>query len=127
MYETPAGTLLYRAREAVEQLAMDREVLHLRDTLAVRYAEMVYNGFWFAPERLMLQAAIDEATKDVTGEARLKLYKGSVRVVGRRSPNSLYDEHVATFEKDVVYDQKDAHGFIRLNSLRLRMRANRKG
>jgi len=127
VYETPAGTLLYRAREAVEQLAMDREVLHLRDTLAVRYAEMVYNGFWFAPERLMLQAAIDEATKDVTGEARLKLYKGSVRVTGRRSPNSLYDEHVATFEKDVVYDQKDAHGFIRLNSLRLRMRANRKG
>ncbi len=127
VYETPGGTLIYRAREAVEQLAMDREVLHLRDTLAVRYAEMVYNGFWFAPERLMLQAAIDEATKDVTGEARLKLYKGSVRVVGRRSPNSLYDEHVATFEKDVVYDQKDAHGFIRLNSLRLRMRANRKG
>ena len=127
VYETPAGTVLYKAREAVEQLAMDREVLHLRDSLAPKYAELVYNGYWFAPERLMLQAAIDEATSDVTGEARLKLYKGNITVVGRRSPMSLYDEDVATFETDTVYDQKDAHGFIRLNSLRLRMRANRKG
>jgi len=127
VYETPAGTILYKGRAAVEQLAMDREALHLRDSFAPKYAELVYNGYWFAPERLMLQAAIDEATADVTGEARLRLYKGNVTVVGRRSPMSLYDEHVATFEKDTVYDQQDAHGFIRLNSLRLRMRANRKG
>ena len=127
VYETPAGTILYKGRAAVEQLAMDREALHLRDSFAPKYAELVYNGYWFAPERLMLQAAIDEATADVTGEARLRLYKGNVTVVGRRSPNSLYDEHVATFEKDTVYDQQDAHGFIRLNSLRLRMRANRQG
>ncbi len=127
VYETPAGTVLYRAREAIEQLAMDREVLHLRDSLAPKYAELVYNGYWFAPERLMLQAAIDEATKDVTGVARLQLYKGNITVVGRKSPKSLYDEDVATFETDSVYDQQDAHGFIRLNSLRLRMRANQGG
>jgi len=123
VYETPAGTILYRGREAVEQLAMDREVLHLRDSFAPKYAELVYNGYWFAPERLMLQAAIDEAASHTTGTARLRLYKGNITVVGRKSPNSLYDEDVATFEKDEVYDQKDAHGFIRLNSLRLRMRA----
>ncbi|MDA3873297.1 MAG: argininosuccinate synthase [Kiritimatiellae bacterium] len=123
VYETPAGTILYKGREAVEQLAMDREVLHLRDSLAPKYAELVYNGYWFAPERLMLQAAIDEAASHTTGVARLKLYKGNITVTGRKSPYSLYDEDVATFEKDEVYDQKDAHGFIRLNSLRLRMRA----
>ncbi len=125
VYETPAGTILYKAREAVEQLSMDREVLLLRNSMAPKYAQLVYNGYWFAPERLMLQAAIDEAAKDTTGEARIKLYKGNITVVGRRSPNSLYDEDVATFEADTVYDQKDAHGFIRLNSLRLRMRAKR--
>ena len=125
VYETPAGTILYKAREAVEQLAMDREVLHLRDSLAPKYAELIYNGYWFAPEREMLQAAIDEAAKSTNGVARLKLYKGNVIVVGRKSPNSLYDEDVATFETDTVYDQKDAHGFIRLNSLRLRMRAKK--
>lgn len=123
VYETPAGTILYKGREAVEQLSMDREVLHLRDSLAPKYAELVYNGYWFAPERLMLQAAIDEAASHTTGIARLKLYKGNITVTGRKSPYSLYDEDVATFEKDEVYDQKDAHGFIRLNSLRLRMRA----
>lgn len=122
VYETPAGTILYKAREAVEQLAMDREVLHLRDSLAPKYAELVYNGYWFAPEREMLQAAVDDAAKNTTGTARIKLYKGNVMVTGRKSPKSLYDEHVATFETDTVYDQKDAHGFIRLNSLRLRMR-----
>lgn len=126
VYETPAGTILYKGREAVEQLSMDREVLHLRDSLAPKYAELVYNGYWFAPERLMLQAAIDEAASHTTGVARLKLYKGNITVTGRKSPYSLYDEDVATFEKDEVYDQKDAHGFIRLNSLRLRMRANLK-
>jgi len=123
VYETPAGTILYKAREAVEQLSMDREALHLRDGLAPKYAELVYNGYWFAPEREMMQAAIDEAAKTTTGIARIKLYKGNVIVAGRKSPNSLYDEDVATFETDTVYDQKDAHGFIRLNSLRLRMRA----
>ncbi|WFB35811.1 argininosuccinate synthase [Kiritimatiellota bacterium B12222] len=125
VYETPAGTILYKAREAVEQLSMDREVLHMRDGMAAKYAELVYNGYWFAPERLMMQAAIDEAAKDTTGDARIKLYKGNITVVGRRSPNSLYDEDVATFEADDVYDQFDAQGFIRLNSLRLRMRAKR--
>lgn len=125
VYETPAGTVLYKARAAVEQLSMDREVLHLRDSMAPKYAELVYNGYWFAPERLMMQAAVDEAAKDTTGEARIKLYKGNITVVGRRSPKSLYDEDVATFEADTVYDQKDAHGFIRLNSLRLRMRAKK--
>jgi argininosuccinate synthase len=123
VYETPAGTILYKGREAVEQLAMDREVLHLRDSLAPKYAELVYNGYWFAPERLMLQAAVDEAASHTTGVARLKLYKGNITITGRKSPYSLYDEDVATFETDEVYDQKDAHGFIRLNSLRLRMRA----
>jgi argininosuccinate synthase len=123
VYETPAGTILYKAREAVEQLAMDREVLHLRDSLAPKYAELVYNGYWFAPEREMLQAAVDEASQNTTGTARIRLYKGNTIVVGRKSPNSLYDEDVATFETDTVYDQKDAHGFIRLNSLRLRMRS----
>ncbi|MEX2606354.1 MAG: argininosuccinate synthase [Kiritimatiellia bacterium] len=126
VYETPAGTILYKGREAVEQLAMDREVLHLRDSLAPKYAELVYNGYWFAPERLMLQAAVDEAASHTTGTVRLKLYKGNITVTGRKSPYSLYDENVATFEKDEVYDQKDAHGFIRLNSLRLRMRAHLK-
>ncbi len=124
VYETPAGTILYKAREAVEQLAMDREVLHLRDSFAPKYAELVYNGYWFAPEREMLQAAVDDAAKNTTGVARVRLYKGNTIVVGRKSPNSLYDEDVATFETDTVYDQKDAHGFIRLNSLRLRMRSN---
>jgi argininosuccinate synthase len=123
VYETPAGTILYRGRAAVEQLAMDREVMHLRDGMSDKYAELVYNGYWFAPEREMLQAAVDDASKYTTGTARLKLYKGGITVVGRKSPNSLYDEDVATFETDTVYDQKDAHGFIRLNSLRLRMRS----
>ena len=123
VYETPAGTILYRARAAVEQLSMDREVMHLRDGMAPKYAELVYNGYWFAPERLMLQASVDEAAGSTTGDARLKLYKGGITVTGRRSPNSLYDEDIATFETDTVYDQKDAHGFIRLNSLRLRMRS----
>lgn len=125
VYETPGGTILYKAREAVEQLTMDREVLHLRDSLVPKYAELVYNGYWFAPERLMLQASMDKAAEDVTGSARVKLYKGNVIVVGRTAAKSLYDEDVATFEADEVYDQKDAHGFIRLNSLRLRMRANK--
>ena len=123
VYETPGGTILYRAREAVEQLTMDREVLHYRNTISPQYARLVYNGFWYAPEREMLQAAIDEAAKCVCGTARLRLYKGNCTVVGRKSPISLYDEKVATFEADQVYNQKDAEGFIRLNALRLRTRA----
>ena len=123
VYETPAGTILHRAREAVEQLTMDREVLHLRNSLVPRYAEMVYNGFWFAPEREMLQAAMDTAAAGVTGTARLKLFKGNCTVVGRKAAKSLYNPHVASFEAAGGYDQGDASGFIKLNALRLRQRA----
>ena len=120
VYETPGGTLLHIGRRAVESIALDREVLHLRDDLATRYARIVYNGFWFSPERIALQETMDSIQEPVTGEARLVLYKGSARVVGRRSPNSLYDEEEATFEADDVYRQADAEGFIRLNALRIR-------
>jgi argininosuccinate synthase len=126
VYETPGGTLLHVAHRAVESLTLDREVLHLRDSLIPRYAEMVYYGYWNAPEREMLQAAMDEAQRDVTGTARLKLYKGACTVVARRSPRSLYRLDLATFEEDEVYRQKDAEGFIRLNGLRLAIRASRK-
>jgi len=126
VYETPGGTILHAAHRAVESLTLDREVLHLRDSLIPRYAEMVYDGYWYAPEREMLQAAMDEAQREVTGTARLKLYKGACTVVGRRSPHSLYRLDLATFEEDEVYRQKDAEGFIRLNALRLAIRASRK-
>ena len=126
VYETPGGTILHAAHRAVESLTLDREVLHLRDSLVPRYAEMVYYGYWNAPEREMLQAAVDEAQLDVTGRARLKLYKGSCSVVARQSPRSLYRLDMATFEEDGVYRQKDAEGFIRLNGLRLAIRASRK-
>ncbi|MDH5673511.1 MAG: argininosuccinate synthase [Myxococcales bacterium] len=125
VYETPGGTILHKAHRAVESLTMDREVMKLRDSLIPQYAELVYRGFWFAPERLALQALIDDAQRDTSGEARLKLYKGQVSVVGRRSERSLYDESYATFEEDDVYDQSDATGFIRLNALRLRIRSGR--
>ena len=105
---------------------MDREVLHLRDSLIPRYAELIYNGYWFSPERDMLQAALDQAQQDVTGTARVKLYKGSCTLAGRRSKQSLYRLDIATFEEDDVYNQKDAEGFIRLNALRLKIRAQRK-
>ncbi len=121
VYETPGGTLLHAAHRAVESITMDREVMHLRDSLVPRYAELVYYGYWFSPERTMLQTAIDEAQKNVTGTARLKLYKGNCDTVGRKSPVSLYNPDLATFEADTVYDQKDAEGFIRLNALRLRV------
>jgi len=127
VYETPGGTILHRAREAVEQIAMDREVLHLRNGLVPQYAKLVYNGFWFSPEREMLQAAMDEAAGCVTGAARLKLYKGQCTVVGRRSDQSLYDPDLATFEAEEVYNQQDAEGFIKLNALRLRVRARTRG
>jgi argininosuccinate synthase len=125
VYETPGGTILQRAHRAVESITVDREVLRIRDGLIPEYAALVYRGFWFSPEREMLQALVDEAQKDVTGEARIKLYKGNADVVGRRSPNTLYDPEFATFEADEVYDQQDATGFIRLNALRLRIRALR--
>ena len=122
VYETPGGTILHQAREAVEQLTLDREVLALRARLMPEYAKLVYNGFWFAPEREMLQAAIDEATQPVTGTARLRLYKGNCITVGRKAPVSLYSEDIASFEDDGgAYDQKDAAGFIKLNALRLRV------
>ncbi|GAB6063578.1 argininosuccinate synthase [Deferrisoma palaeochoriense] len=120
VYETPGGTIWRAAHRAVESLTMDREVMHLRDSLVPKYAELVYNGFWFAPEREALQTFMDEAQKNVTGTARLKLYKGNCIVVGRKSPRSLYDPEVATFEEDTVYNQADATGFIKLNALRLR-------
>jgi len=121
VYETPGGTILLPARRAVESLVLDKGALHLKDELMPRYAELIYNGFWFSPEREMLQSAIDESQANVTGTVRLKLYKGNVIVLGRKSPNSLYDEDVATFEADTVYDQRDAEGFIKLNALRLRL------
>jgi argininosuccinate synthase len=121
VYETPGGTLLHHAHRAVESITLDREVAHLRDELVPRYAEMVYNGFWFSPERRALQAFMDDVQKRVNGEARLRLYKGNVIVEGRRSEqHDLYDQATATFEEDDVYDQADATGFIRLNALRLR-------
>jgi len=122
VYETPGGTILFHARRAVESLTLDKGAMHLKDEMMPRYAELVYNGFWFAPEREMLQALIDESQKVVTGTARVKLYKGNVIVVGRKSPNSLYSEQIVTFEADTVYDQRDATGFIKLNALRLRLR-----
>ena len=123
VYETPGGTVLRAAFQAVESLTLDREVAHLRDGLVPRYAEMVYYGYWFAPERLMLQAAIDEAMRAVTGTARLRLYRGSVRIVGRQAPRSLYDPRLVSFDEAGGYRQEDAGGFIRLAALRLRIRA----
>ncbi|MEK9828386.1 MAG: argininosuccinate synthase [Rhodospirillales bacterium] len=123
VYETPGGTVLFVARRGLETLCLDRGAMHQKDELMPRYAELVYNGFWFSPERKMLQAAIDESQKLVNGVVRLKLFKGLASVVGRKSPNSLYDADYATFEADTVYDQKDAEGFIKLNALRLRIAA----
>ena len=121
VYETPGGTILRIAHQAMESITMDREVMHIRDTLVPRYAEMIYYGYWFSPEREMLQSLIDEAQKNVAGIVRLKLYKGNCTVVGRKSDYSLYDTDFATFESEDVYNQKDAEGFIRLNALRLKI------
>lgn len=123
VYETPGGTILHAAHRAVESITLDREVAHLRDSLIPRYAEMVYYGYWFSPEREALQRMIDESQRTVTGTARLKLFRGNCILVGRKSKESLYIPDFATFEEDEVYDQKDAEGFIRLNALRLRIRA----
>jgi len=126
MYETPGGTILIAAHRAIEQLTLDRGAAHLKDELMPRYAELIYNGLWFSPEREMLQALIDRSQERVEGEVRLKLFKGAVHVTGRRSPESLYDPDVATFEDDAgAFDQKDAEGFIKLNALRLRLLARR--
>ena len=121
VYETPGGTVLFHMRRAIESLTLDKGACHLKDELMPQYTEMVYNGFWFAPEREMMQAAIDKASEPVTGTVRAKLYKGNVIITGRKSPNSLYSEEIATFEEDSVYDQQDAEGFIKLNALRLRL------
>jgi argininosuccinate synthase len=121
VYETPGGTILRAAHMAMESITMDREVMHIRDGFIPRYAEMIYYGYWFSPEREMVQRLIDDSQKNVSGVVRLKLYKGNCRVVGRKSESSLYHPDFATFEGDRVYDQKDAEGFIRLNGLRLRI------
>jgi argininosuccinate synthase len=121
IYETPGGTILLAAHRAVESLTLDRGAAHQKDELMPRYAELIYNGFWFSPERRMLQALIDESQRFVEGVARLKLYKGNVAAVGRKSPKSLYSQAHVTFEADSVYDQRDAEGFIKLNALRLRL------
>jgi argininosuccinate synthase len=128
-YETPGGTIMLKAHRAMESLTLDREAAHLKDELMPRYAELIYNGYWFSPERQMLQAAIDQTQTVVNGDVRLKLYKGNVLVVGRRSDSdSLFDESIATFEEDAgAYDQGDATGFIRLNALRLRVAGRRRG
>ena len=121
VYETPGGTILRAAHMAMESITMDREVMHLRDSLIPKYAEIIYNGFWFSPEMRLLQNMIDDTQKNVTGVVRLELYKGNCRVLGRKSDNSIYSEDFATFEDDSVYHQADAEGFIRLNALRLRI------
>jgi argininosuccinate synthase len=126
VYETPGGTILLQAHRGIESITLDRGAAHLKDELMPRYAELIYNGFWFAPERLMLQAAIDRSQEDVEGTVRLRLYKGNVIVSGRKSKKSLYRNDLVTFEDDRgAYDQKDAEGFIRLNALRLRTLAAR--
>ena len=129
IYETPGGTILLAAHRGIESITLDRGAMHLKDELAVRYAQMIYNGFWFAPEREMLQAAIDKSQEQVTGTVRVKLYKGNATVIGRESPFSLYDQDLVTFEEGVqAYDHRDAAGFIKLNALRLRVleRRNRR-
>jgi argininosuccinate synthase len=123
VYETPGGTILHKAHRALESITLDREVMHLKDSLVTKYAELVYYGYWYAPEREILQRTMDETQTNVTGTVRLKLYKGNCTVVGRKSPKSLYRPDYATFEEDAVYDQKLADGFIQLNALRLKIRS----
>ncbi len=127
IYETPGGTVLLTAHRAIESITLDRGAAHLKDEIMPRYAELIYNGFWFSPEREMLQVLIDKSQERVNGQVRLKLYKGNVMVLGRRSPDSLYSLEHVTFEDDAVYDQRDAEGFIKLNALRLRLLGRRGG
>jgi len=122
VYETPGGTVLHIAHRAIESITLDRETLHLRDSLITRYAELVYYGYWITPERDAIQLMADDIQKDVTGDVRLKLYKGTCLVVGRKSDKSLYHPELATFEEEEIYNQQDAEGFIKLNALRLRVR-----
>ena len=124
VYETPGGSILLVARRAVESITLDKAAAHLKDDIMPRYAELIYNGFWFSPEREMLQAMIDKSQKNVNGVVRLKIYKGNVTILGRKSDSSLYSTEMATFEEDSVYDQKDAEGFIKLNALRLKLLKN---
>jgi argininosuccinate synthase len=119
VYETPGGTILHVAHRALESLTMDREVMHLRDSLIPKISELIYYGFWYSPEMDMLRAAIEESQKNVTGTVKLKIYKGNIIMAGRRSPYSLYQQDLATFEEDSIYNQADATGFIKLNALRL--------
>jgi argininosuccinate synthase len=126
VYETPGGTIMLAAHRGIESITLDRGAMHLKDELMPRYASLIYNGFWFSPEREMLQAAIDHSQARVTGRVRIKLYKGNVSVIGRESPYSLYDQDLVTFEEGAVaYDHRDAAGFIKLNALRLRVLARR--
>jgi len=127
VYETPGGTILHTAHRALETITLDREVFHFKDSLITRYSELVYNGFWFAPEMELLRRTVADSQRDVTGTVRLELYKGNCRVTGRKSPRSLYDPQMVTFEQDDVYRQSDATGFIRLNALRLKIRARLRG
>ena len=122
VYETPGGTVLHSAHRAIESIILDREIMHLRDSLITRYSELIYYGYWFSPERVALQNLIDDIQKNVTGTVRVKLYKGNCYIVGRKSPDSLYHPELATFETEDVYNQKDAEGFIRINALRLKLR-----
>jgi argininosuccinate synthase len=126
VYETPGGTVLHLAHRAIESIILDREIMHLRDSLITRYSELIYYGYWFSPERVALQNLIDDIQKNVTGAVRVKLYKGNCYIVGRKSPDSLYHPELATFETEDVYNQKDAEGFIRINALRLKLRRLRK-
>ena len=121
VYETPGGSILIVAHRAMESLTLDRGEAHLKDELMPRYAELIYNGFWFSPERRVIQTMIDEVSQNVEGTVRLKLYKGNIMVVGRKSPRSLYRHDYVTFEEDSVYNQRDAEGFIKLNALRMRL------
>ena len=127
VYETPGGTVLHVAHRAIESIVLDREVMHLRDSLITRYSELIYYGYWFSPERLAMQKLIDYIQRDVTGTVRIKLYKGNCSIVGRKSPHSLYQPELATFEAEDIYNQKDAEGFIKLNALRLKLRKLRHG
>ena len=122
VYETPGGTVLHSAHKAAESIILDREIMHLRDSLIMRYSELIYYGYWFSPERFAIQNLVDDIQKDVTGTVRIKLYKGNHYVVGRKSPHSLYRRELATFEAEDVYNQKDAEGFIKINALRLRLK-----
>lgn len=126
VYETPGGTVLHLAHRAIESIILDREIMHLRDSLITRYSELIYYGYWFSPERVALQNLIDDIQKNVTGTVRVKLYKGNCYIVGRKSPDSLYHPELATFETEDVYNQKDAEGFIRINALRLKLRRLKK-